>query len=344
MDLLQNPFHILNASPWDHRRRIMELADEQSLLVDSDVGIQAQSELTAPRKRLSAEVAWLLGIDSERTRDLLSRLDSSPRELLAVENLPSITRTNLLVAALFRLPFLSTTEVENWIIEISREFENIKSEDLRLLINEARVVSGFPAVLDAAVIDAEIQERRKYYRKIFKSSLDNLFPKDLVGAVTTVVVKATKNGQVPSPILIAELTDFYEVEAQGFLTKEEENITVLVEKLRRAVDAQKPDSVLTIIVKKLVQVMKNWDMVAQPIQVSAKSRGIEHRQSLDLAFLVRDLAIHLFNKHNKLDLSRELVKMLQDVFAEIDTVIQRVSEDADVLDNIGKPRNHLFRK
>jgi len=30
MDLLQNPFHILSASPRDNRRRIMELADEQT--------------------------------------------------------------------------------------------------------------------------------------------------------------------------------------------------------------------------------------------------------------------------------------------------------------------------
>ena len=35
MDLLQNPFHILTASPRDNRRRIMELADERSLLLDS---------------------------------------------------------------------------------------------------------------------------------------------------------------------------------------------------------------------------------------------------------------------------------------------------------------------
>ena len=33
MDLLQNPFHILNASPRDNRRRIMELADEHKKIL-----------------------------------------------------------------------------------------------------------------------------------------------------------------------------------------------------------------------------------------------------------------------------------------------------------------------
>ena len=59
MDLLENPFHILSASPRDNRRRIMELADERSLLLDSGKCMQARSDLTNPRKRLSAEIAWL---------------------------------------------------------------------------------------------------------------------------------------------------------------------------------------------------------------------------------------------------------------------------------------------
>jgi hypothetical protein len=57
MDLLQNPFHMLNATPRDNRRRIMELADERSLLLDARECIQARSDLTNPRKRLSVEIA-----------------------------------------------------------------------------------------------------------------------------------------------------------------------------------------------------------------------------------------------------------------------------------------------
>jgi len=57
MDLLQNPFLILTASTRDNRRRIVELADERSLLLDSNECLEASSNLTNPRKRLSAEIA-----------------------------------------------------------------------------------------------------------------------------------------------------------------------------------------------------------------------------------------------------------------------------------------------
>ena len=98
MDLLHNPFHILNASPRDNRRRIMELADERSLLLDSSESLEARSTLTTPRKRLAAEVAWLPGIGPKRAGELLSLLESLPAELFAVDKLSPIARANLLAA------------------------------------------------------------------------------------------------------------------------------------------------------------------------------------------------------------------------------------------------------
>ena len=66
MDLFSNPFHILGASTRDNRHRISELADERSLLFDPNSCMEARSDLTNPRKRLSVEVAWLPGIAPNR--------------------------------------------------------------------------------------------------------------------------------------------------------------------------------------------------------------------------------------------------------------------------------------
>ena len=62
MDLFQNPFYILNATPQDNRRRIMELADSRSLLHDPEECREAAATLTHPRRRLAAEMAWMLGV------------------------------------------------------------------------------------------------------------------------------------------------------------------------------------------------------------------------------------------------------------------------------------------
>ncbi len=336
MDLLQNPFHILNASPRDNRRRIMELADERSLLLDSSECMEARSELTNPRKRLSAEVAWLPGIGPKRAGELLSIIESSPTDLLAVGNLSSIARANLLAAGIARLPDHNADDVAEWILEIAWAFEDLDSDELSVIINEERIVSGFPEVSDLSAVEAEIQERRRHYRKVIKLALDNLSPKELVEAVTVTVESATDDGEEHGPILIADLVDSYEVEAQGFLDKEEGNIIALVGKLRAAVDAERSDSTLAPMVNQLIQIVKNWDTVAQPIQVSTKSRGLDHDASHRVANLVRSLAIHMFNEHGKLDFSQQLTNMLQEVFAEVAEVAERTAEDADALAEIAE--------
>lgn len=338
MDLLQNPFHILAATSRDNRRRIIELADERSLLLDSNKCTEARSDLTTPRKRLSAEVAWLPGIGPKRTGEVLSLLDSSPSDLLGIDNLSSITRANVLAAGLVRLSDYNANDVATWIIEISRAFEKIDPDELTVIINEERVASGFSEVSDLSSVEAEIQERRRYYRQAIKLALDNLSSTELVEAVTIAVESATNGGEEHGPILIADLVDSYEVEAQGILDKEEENIRALVEKLRTAVDAERPDSTLAPVVTKLIQVVKNWDSIAQPIQVSTKSRGLDHDASLRVAGLVRGLAVHMNNEHGKLDFSQQLTNMLQEVFAEVGKVAERTAEDAAALEDLVKQR------
>ena len=339
MDLLETPFFTLGASSRDNRRRIMELADERSLLLDSNQCMKARSELTNPRKRLSAEIAWLPGLRPKRIEEVLSLLNSSPADTLAVDKLSPIARANLIASGLGQLPNYNTDEVSQWVLEISWTFEDVAPEELSVLINEERVASGFPEVSDISAIETEIQERRRHYRNVIKSALDKLSSKELVQAVTIVVEVATHDGDEQGPILIDDLVDSYEIEAQGFLEEEEGNIRTLVDKLRSAADNEKADSVLDPMVSQLIQVVKNWDVVAQPIQVSTKSRGLNHEASHRIAGLVRDLAIHLFNQHNKLNSSQQLTDMLLEVFAEVGEVAEQTAKDSEALADIKKERD-----
>ena len=142
--------------------------------------------------------------------------------------------------------------------------------------------------------------------------------------------------------MIDDLVDSYEVEAQAFFEKEEGNIEVLVKKIRAAADSERPDSILAPMINQLIQIVKNWDTVAQPIQVSAKSRGLDHDASHRVAMLVRGLAIDLFNEHSKLEFSQQLTNMLQGVFAEVGEVAERIAKDASTLDEIAEQRGRLM--
>ena len=147
MDLLQNPFHILTATARDNRRRIMQLADERSLLLDAGECMQARSDLTNPRKRLSVEVAWLPGLSprhSEKTMIWLSEPVQAMPAANTLEALSPLARGNIFASGLQKLSRHNSSNVAEWILALSWAFEEIDAEDTIRLINEERIVLGFP--------------------------------------------------------------------------------------------------------------------------------------------------------------------------------------------------------
>ncbi|MDE0400745.1 MAG: Hsp70 family protein, partial [Candidatus Poribacteria bacterium] len=117
MDLLRNPFYILKATQRDDRNKIIELAEKQSLLSDADKCIEARAELTMPRKRVSAEVAWLPGVNPERVYDILLLLESSVGNRLASDNTTSIAPVDSLTTVLLRAPYTEKSTIADEVLE-----------------------------------------------------------------------------------------------------------------------------------------------------------------------------------------------------------------------------------
>ena len=118
IDLLQNPFYILNATQRDNRQRIMELAEAHGLLKDIDECLAARVKLTNPRKRVSAEVAWLPGVATERVYDILLLLESSVGNRLGCDKTVSTASVDSLALALARLPHSKKSNVADEVLEI----------------------------------------------------------------------------------------------------------------------------------------------------------------------------------------------------------------------------------
>ena len=117
MDLLQNPFYILTATQRDNRHRIMEFAEERSLLSDVDKCIAARATLINPRKRISAEMAWLPGVASKDAYDILMLLEASAGNHLVSDKRTSIVSTGLLSTSLSHLPNARTYNVADKILD-----------------------------------------------------------------------------------------------------------------------------------------------------------------------------------------------------------------------------------
>ena len=339
MELLANPFFTLGATMRDDKRRIMDLAEERSLVSDEAAVRDATAVLTNPRRRLVAEIGWLPGLGPKRISEAISILQREPAKVRGPGNLPSLARANLLADGLIRVvEQLPKREVAQWIVELADVHDDIEADQTVTLLNEERLVAGFPAISDPQIVDAELQSRRRYYKEAIKRALDQLPTLSLVEVVTIAVDEATDNGNSQAPILIDDLVDSFEVEAQGFLEAETKKIVVLVQGVQSAVERDEGHEHIGRLVSQLEKVVRNWDRVAQPIQVSARSRGTSHGGSHEIAGEIRSVAVDLFNKHGLLDISKRLTALQQDVFAEVDEVVEQSEMDATALDKIAEQR------
>lgn len=339
MDLLKNAFNILNASIHDDRARLRELSDSQSLLDEPEQCIEALHVLTNPRKRLTAEMGWFPGIAPNSAAALLAQISSKEPEIRDSYGLSQISKANILAAGMSRLSTCTISTAKDWINELAFTFERWSPEQICATINEDRNVSGFPQITDLDSIKDELRVRQNYYLKAIKCVLDKLPAKELVECVTQLIDSATDYGKHAAPlVLLSDMVDAYEVEAQAFFDHEENTIRDLVSKIEKAAANKQSDNIISSLVERLIDTVNNWDRVAQPIQVNAKGRGLEHEPSRRLAGDIRHLSILLFNSHGKIEFATRLTDMMQSVFAELYSVADIVSQDANTLCQIAADR------
>lgn len=339
MNLLENPFHILGASPRNDRRRIVELAEERSLSVDPTVCAQARADLTHPRNRLVAEVAWLPGLEPSHVAELMERLQRTPSKLTWVPDHHVLAKANMLASALNRPGDARSSDAPHLgILELAALMDLFHAEKVRTLINQERAISGFPEVLETSAVEEALAERRKHYRTVIKNALEELSPRALVGTVTVLVVQGTSFGTRNAPALLDDLINTYEVEAQRFLDAEARNVELLVEAVRQGLTRKRPLPLIKRLLDRIAEVVTNWDRVAQPIQLSALSRGVDHDLSHRVAVPVRGLAVDLFNQYGLLEESSFLTNLLQSTFREVPRVAEVTQTDAQALEEIAQKR------
>jgi hypothetical protein len=341
--LHQSPFAILGVTTRDDRRRIVELAEEKSLELDHEVCQKARSDLTNPRNRLSVEMAWLPGVSPRKASQLFDSLVRNPMSIREESGLPTLAHLNLLAAAFEAVDGEhDADDLAEFIMETAYLAEELSPEDVLRDLNEDRAVSGFPEVRALDQIEAELNERKRYYRIAIKDALDRLPPMTLIQVMTEAVDGVTSGGEDHAPGLVDDLVDSYEVETQGILQKEAENVHKLIKVAREHADSG--EAAVKPYVDKLDVVARNWDKIAQPIQLSSKARGIDHEASRHLAYEIRSLAIDLFNKHDMLAQSQRLTGLIQELFSEVPEIADRVEEDADALADIFQQRQQAVAR
>lgn len=340
--LRANPFFVLGVTTRDNRRKIVEVAEERSLHLDSDVCQQARSDLTNLRTRLSAEMGWMPGVAPGIADKLVKALSSNPSAAWSDVGLSSLARANMMAAACELVAENeSVSSVTGFICKFVDVVESIDPNDVLRDVNEDRNVAGFPEIQGVELVEEELQERRKTYRFALKNLLDGMEPTKLIGTMTAVARRAIDENGQHVPVLLDDLVNSYEIEAQGFLQKEAENISVLIRNVRSA--APRGSQVVDPLLDRLDKIARNWHGVALPILVCARSRGIVHEPSELVAIELRSLAIDLTNKHDLLDQSDRMTRLLRELFAELPEVAERLGEDAEAINKLSRQANERKR-
>jgi hypothetical protein len=279
MDIRENPFYRINARAHQNRAKLLDLADTRGLVGDPEDASRALADLTNPRRRLAAEVAWFPGVLAAQVDALLGILKSPPQLLSGERMLPpqGMARANLMAAGLLRLEGEDRTpsSVAVWIMEISLAFENTDPETLMMIINQERVVSGFPEVTDLSAVRNELNERRRYFRSVITAAMSGMNGRDRLETIMKVVRSSTADGSRQAPEVVFDMVDLYEVESKAKITQQERDLQFLMARIRDAAERNQGDFDVANLIGGILTDLRGWRQVTEPTHICARLRGLK---------------------------------------------------------------------
>jgi len=343
MDVFENPFYVLKATPRDRKARIIELSEDLSLSGDQEVAAAIRNTLTNPRNRLAAEIAWFPGISPKRVEAYINQIENGD-DLSEDTQLTGLCRANLLAAGLKYFDNENSYEFCSYVLKIADTIDEIDPEEVLLAINEDRQASGLPSIADLSAIELELASRIRHFQRTITALLDTMPTQEMVESYETLISIASIDGDYEAPRLINDLIDAYELNVGGTLDEQAEQIIVLIDTTETAADQHASENEIRKRVLDIISAIERWDFVAQPIQLSRKSKGLDHDVSNRVAFSARSLAIHLFNEHDYLEDAKLLSGALQKHFAEVLVFSEKIEEDISALDEIDTNRTQRAEK
>lgn len=332
MNLFRNPFYILNVSTRDSKQKIIEAFDNRSLSIDVDLCIKARAILTHPRNRLSAELSWLQCISPKKSLDVIDNIETGSSDDIYsyISDLEPLTQCNILAAFITQNNISNSVKSSQLMLQIAKSFDEININDVLIQINEDRVPAGMPQINDVNHIETALNRHRKYFISVLHDVLNRVTDPDLVLAEIVNIV--TVEGEFQAPLLIDELCDVYQLEVQKYLDQLYEKIQDDISTIKSN-DFENSENISSNI-DLLEKHLREWDQIAQPVQLIMKSRGLDDKHSIVVADEIRSLAVYLANEHGLHDKAKRIANFMSDIFKEIPEFSELVNNDINTLDDL----------
>jgi len=322
--IYNSPFYVLEISTIDDSNYIIDQVESLSLVKDPDECLNLQNELLNLNTRLKHEVEWLPGVDPTKALSLIESLKLNSPHVFQVSS--ALAEANLVISHIeLSADNLTFTDNVNSIILLANLVDKIKVQELQEIINKDRRLSKFPEITDSNKIELELESRKQAYVEILESFLNTLDPNTLVKIVTLVLEQTTNHGSSYAPNLIYKFIERYNLLTETILDQEVIKINDLVAEIKDKYN--KDDSQVEKEITQLINIVTDWDLIAQPSQLAAQSQQIEHKVSKDLAHTLREFGVHLFNINNLSVIPEKINKLISDIFKELPQVYEKAAED-----------------
>ena len=327
--LSANPFAILGVTTRDGSERIMEAAEDRSLMIDADKCQEARSILTNPRRRIDAELGWFPGVSPGAAFRAASAQKMADLDGIS---LGGIAKINAWLAAAAVEVEIGHEELKELLKLVSAEAENVELNAVLRDVNEDREVAGIPPFTSIDAGTQALADRRQEWRRAVTSILTKVPTLTLAEAFHDLIHELFFSGSFPR--LLHEIIDDYALRAQPYIRTEIEAADRVIDKIRELAP-RRPDA-LSPLMDVLEQLLATWERLTRPIQVSATLQGKTDDDSEHLAFAIRELSIDLFNDYDLLDHSRRLSAMVASNFQAIPRIADKLAEDGAALENIAE--------
>ena len=328
MELNKNPFYILNIPCDADRAAIHEAADELAFFDEDGSVERAQSALLNPSQRLAAELDWFPGLSKASVDQLRKQLDSGR----ALSLPPDADALSLLNISTFNLRNVQTSALPVAIRQLDTYAAQATPQNILPVINAVRTRAKMAAVSENDVI-RELNRKRAEIRQTITDSMSSVPDTDYVRMVTglaEMLGAQTEHGGV-----IEDVVDQYEIRMHDQIKQLADQIRSHILLIMLAGNVSPSD------VDSLIQEVRNWDSLAQPIQLKGQSSGLTHEESKELGNELRKLAVFLHNEKHETELAAKIAKAMQSVFAELNELAASFSKDYEQLSQMGNQKEAL---
>lgn len=222
------------------------------------------------------------------------------------------------------------------VLSLARHYETVWRDPQAMVawINDRRKTSGFPPVTNVGRIREEIENASRRYRSIIAATFNSFTRLECREIVTRVIDEATTSGGTLAPALVYDVIVDYQVGAAEELERGREVIAAYVERIETAIREGNVGRSLEDIVGKFEVVVQRWGGAARPMQISERSQGRQHPESVEVGWRIHGLGVQLYNEHAlRYATSIRLLRLAKNVFSYIGREFDdRIERDLGLLD------------